>query len=513
MEPHNNFSSAFDFNKSLNYTSVNEFGSSSRPYTSHSYQNDTDKLREQKSSFTKFLEQAAVIATYGFVALTAPISLPFYFKSLDQHEVAIVSRIGGELNAKSGGSKFISLPILDTFEKFSTKPIKFKISEKDVLSKDKFQINVEGVASYKITDPLKFVREVSSSSRSESTEGGDNDKKFIKTFVITTIRRVLGERDYQKIQDEIGIRNEILMSCNYVLTSQWGIILLADGLDLQFLVTKRGEDGPGDPMHQIIGLVKEYFDLDGEESSKSKNAQIPGMGLGGPMPLVLPGNGSKLGQSDLAQMAKMMVQGSNIMHLHQNGNQVEQVNTTANPVCGSSFDQNSANSSQPLLNHQVTNSGTSQAWPIKTLNLEENDIQNHLSNLLELENFTSHKAPNQFKNLNKKCFKITITDFENPFPGYSSNDKVSLYVNGRDVERPFIFSINEKSRELGSQVDVEINLLKRDIIELIEGDLPLVQKSGFNLKGYISERILKYVGDEKMIELIAVARFIKCCME
>lgn len=162
----------------------------------------------------------------------------------------------------------LSIPYLDTFEKFPKDVIPFAIQPLKAITKDLYELAIQGKAGYKINEPLKLVR---------ATQDGRDG--LIKECTVSTIKSICGRYNFNRVEDVGMLRNEVLLEVNRFSMQNWGIQLVTDEMVLKIDVIKRGEDGPGDPMVQIVKLVKEQFDNSGTQNNNHiPNLQnIPGI--------------------------------------------------------------------------------------------------------------------------------------------------------------------------------------------------------------------------------------------
>ena len=248
-----------DHNRSYNYNSIYSF--KSQPEIPQ------DNANNSSSSSSNTLTNLLTYASYAGVALTFPISLPFCLKHVSSSETAVTSRAGGNLQEHQTPGYILSIPYLDTFEKFSKDVIRFAIQPLKAITRDLWELAIQGKAGYKINEPLKLVR-----ATQEGREG------LIKECTISTIKSICGRYNFNRIEDVGMLRNEVLLEVNRFSMQNWGIQLVTDEMSLKIDVIKRGEDGPGDPMVQIVKLVKEQFDNSGTQTQQNSYLQnIPGI--------------------------------------------------------------------------------------------------------------------------------------------------------------------------------------------------------------------------------------------
>jgi len=162
----------------------------------------------------------------------------------------------------------LTIPYLDTFEKFPKNTIEFAIQPLKTFTRDSWELVVQGRAGYRINEPLKLVR--------ATQEGRDG---LIKECTNGVIKSVCRRYNFSRIEDVGLLRNEVLLEVNRYSMRNWGIQLVTDEMSLKLDVIKRGEDGPGDPMIQIVKLVKEHFDTSTPNSTLPPElAQLTGLG-------------------------------------------------------------------------------------------------------------------------------------------------------------------------------------------------------------------------------------------
>lgn len=244
-----------DYNANNNYNSIYTF----TPQTTISTSNSETLSNAPYPSIT---ERCLTYASYAGIALTFPVSLPFCLKHVSTEETAVTSRAGGSLKQHQESGYILTIPYLDTFEKFPKNTIEFAIQPLKTFTKDSWQLVIKGRAGYRINEPLKLVR--------ATQEGRDG---LIKECTNGVIKSVCRRYNYSRIEDVGLLRNEVLLEVNRYSMQNWGIQLVTDEMSLTLDVIKRGEDGPGDPMVQIVKLVKEHF----ETSTQSTSSLPPGL--------------------------------------------------------------------------------------------------------------------------------------------------------------------------------------------------------------------------------------------
>ena len=221
-----NFDSIFDYRKSLN-------------------SDLSEKDYQEPSAVEQLLAKTILAGAYATVALTFPISLPFCLKKVNENETVVASTLGVDYHQKSEKGWYFSIPYLQTFEKFKHDPVEFSIDIDQVLTKDLFELKVGLKLAYKINDPLKLKNSSSNINIVSTTR--------------SALTKTINSNNYSVIQDQSVVRSEVLMTVNSFAMSNWGIQLCSDHFKFEHTVTKRGQEGPGDPGEQVIKLIKDYF--------------------------------------------------------------------------------------------------------------------------------------------------------------------------------------------------------------------------------------------------------------
>ena len=185
-----------DYNANNNYNSIYTF----TPQTTISTSNSETLSNAPYPSIT---ERCLTYASYAGIALTFPVSLPFCLKHVSTEETAVTSRAGGSLKQHQESGYILTIPYLDTFEKFPKNTIEFAIQPLKTFTKDSWQLVIKGRAGYRINEPLKLVR--------ATQEGRDG---LIKECTNGVIKSVCGRYNYSRIEDVGLLRNEVLLEVN-----------------------------------------------------------------------------------------------------------------------------------------------------------------------------------------------------------------------------------------------------------------------------------------------------------
>merc|ERR1712226_114539 len=211
----NNYASIHDFSSDRNQSYLVPANTASTNnswiYSERQSVSDSPTTTHNQSLAEKFV----IGASYAGVALTFPISLPFCLKHLNENEKAVVSRVGGRLEERESAGYYLAIPGLDTFEKFNTAPKTFVIPPLKVITKDLWELAVQGRAAYKINEPLKLVKATQATGREDLIEGCTK----------STIKSVCGRYNYNRVQDATLLRNEVLLEVNRHSMNNWGIQL------------------------------------------------------------------------------------------------------------------------------------------------------------------------------------------------------------------------------------------------------------------------------------------------
>jgi len=457
MEPHSgydseNYKSIYNFEKPSGNTASSP-AVHSRPSLGSGY---GDRWKDSRSDADDgdnagLLNKFVLGASYAGLALTFPISLPFCLKYLSTEEKAVISRAGGKLVEKEDSGYYISIPGLDTFEKFTRIPIKFTLQTTAAVTKDRWELAIQGSAAYKINEPLRLVKNAQA-----------DHHRLIHDLTKSSISAVAGRYNYERIKDTLALRNEVLLETNRTAQQLWGIQLVTDELRLTIEIIKRGDDGPGDPMEQIITLIKDQFDL-GDKSQ----------------------TGAPAGMAALAQA---------IYAQHPSAS------ATPNETSETPTTQSLAEVMQPLLSG-ITVFPSSAVAPMGSLRdeqvisstpmghgnserLPELDLT-AMPMLMDLEKYTSSKAQKQFDALKGQVYKITVVD-----------KSFSFVVDGTDSNQPV------KIRDYTAcTVGVTVGLESKYIPKLLQHEYDA-------LKVYMAGNI-SISGTNDVNSVVAVGRFLK----
>jgi len=149
--------------------------------------------------------------SYILVAFTFPFSLCCCIKIVKEYERAVIFRLGRILpgGAKGPGLFFI-LPCIDNIVNADLRTVTFDVPPQEILTKDSVTVTVDAVCYFRITDPIKSVKNVV------------NAQYSTRLLAATTLRNILGTKTLQEIlQDREHIAQ--MIQTHMEGTEPWGV--------------------------------------------------------------------------------------------------------------------------------------------------------------------------------------------------------------------------------------------------------------------------------------------------
>ncbi|KAL3871686.1 hypothetical protein ACJMK2_039670 [Sinanodonta woodiana] len=154
------------------------------------------------------------IFSFLIILATIPLSLLFIIKVVEEHERAVIFRLGRLL---SGGAKgpgiFFIMPCIETYIKVDLRTVYFDIPPQEVITKDSVTVYVDAVVFYRVSKPTIFVVNV------------EDAQKSTLLLVQATLRNILGTNSMSEI---LSNRENINRDMKAVLddaTDRWGIMV------------------------------------------------------------------------------------------------------------------------------------------------------------------------------------------------------------------------------------------------------------------------------------------------
>ena len=139
----------------------------------------------------------------GLIVLVLLIVLMQWLFTIDQTEVAIVTRFGEPKRVIVDPGLKIKTPFIDRVTKFDNRLLRYDAIPADLLTKDKKTLHIDAYARYRIIDPLLFYQTVKDEQGANRRVGDlvdsalreeiaqDNQVDIIKTERETIMKRVL----------------------------------------------------------------------------------------------------------------------------------------------------------------------------------------------------------------------------------------------------------------------------------------------------------------------------------
>jgi len=139
----------------------------------------------------------------GLIVLVLLIVLMQWLFTIDQTEVAIVTRFGEPKRVIVDPGLKIKTPFIDRVTKFDKRLLRYDAIPADLLTKDKKTLHIDAYARYRIIDPLLFYQTVKDEQGANRRVGDlvdsalreeiaqDNQVDIIKTERETIMKRVL----------------------------------------------------------------------------------------------------------------------------------------------------------------------------------------------------------------------------------------------------------------------------------------------------------------------------------
>ncbi|KAK3580191.1 hypothetical protein CHS0354_001324 [Potamilus streckersoni] len=154
------------------------------------------------------------ISSFLIIIATFPLSLLFIIKVVEEHERAVIFRLGRLL---SGGAKgpgiFFIMPCIENYIKIDLRTVYFDIPPQEVLTKDSVTVYVDAVVFYRVSKPTLSVVNV------------EDAQKSTLLLAQATLRNILGTNFMSEI---LSNRETISRDMKAVLddaTDRWGIMV------------------------------------------------------------------------------------------------------------------------------------------------------------------------------------------------------------------------------------------------------------------------------------------------
>ncbi len=144
------------------------------------------------------------------VVLFLIIVLAAAIKVLREYERAVVFRLGRLVPVKGPGL-ILLIPIIDRFERISTRVEAIDIQRQEIMTKDNVPATVDAVVYYRVMNPADAVVKVT------------NFRKATYLLAQTTLRSVLGQSELDELLSERDRINRRLQEIIDEHTEPWGI--------------------------------------------------------------------------------------------------------------------------------------------------------------------------------------------------------------------------------------------------------------------------------------------------
>jgi regulator of protease activity HflC (stomatin/prohibitin superfamily) len=158
----------------------------------------------------EFLYSVAIVSA---IILVIAYFLYTQFEIVESEHVWIVDRLGKDRVLKEGINRFI--PILDkVVAVVDMREFRIDPPEEDIVTKDNISIKIDAIASVKVIDPLKAIKEV------QDYEGN------IKNLISTSVLSVMGGMELQEIQANVDNLTTQMIKQVEKDSLRWGIKII-----------------------------------------------------------------------------------------------------------------------------------------------------------------------------------------------------------------------------------------------------------------------------------------------
>ncbi|XP_015781832.1 band 7 protein AGAP004871-like [Tetranychus urticae] len=152
------------------------------------------------------------IVSIIFAVLTAPLSLFFCVKVVQEYERAVIFRLGRLL---SGGAKgpgiFIILPCIENYTKVDLRTLTFDVPPQEILTKDSVTVSVDAVVYYRVNNATISIANV------------ENAHHSTRLLAQTTLRNMLGTHNLHEILSDRELISTSMQTVLDEATERWGI--------------------------------------------------------------------------------------------------------------------------------------------------------------------------------------------------------------------------------------------------------------------------------------------------
>ena len=186
---------------------------------SESRKEEEARMLDEKKKEEQLCEEAPRFFTWLLtlfsillVVVTAPLSLLFVLKVVQEYEKVVIFRLGRILGGgERGPGIFFILPCTDKYEKVDMRVQNFSVPPQEMITRCGVTVYVNAIMYYRVVDAVKAVINV------------DDYGSSAHALAATTLRNVLGTRSLGEIlSDRLTIASEIY-SLLVEGTENWGV--------------------------------------------------------------------------------------------------------------------------------------------------------------------------------------------------------------------------------------------------------------------------------------------------
>jgi regulator of protease activity HflC (stomatin/prohibitin superfamily) len=170
------------------------------------------------------LLQALILGVSAMVVL---LILTSVIKIVREHERGVIFRLGRIQGGPKGPGLFLLIPVVDRMVRIDLGTFTMDVPPQEVITRDNVPLRVSAVIFFRVVDPIKSVIEVENhippTSRISTTTLESVFGQRVLAHAKTTLRSVLGQRDFDDLLSNREAIDEELRKIMDEQTEPWGI--------------------------------------------------------------------------------------------------------------------------------------------------------------------------------------------------------------------------------------------------------------------------------------------------
>jgi len=163
----------------------------------------------------------------GVSAMVVLLILTSVIKIVREHERGVIFRLGRIQVGPKGPGLFLLIPFVDRMVRIDLGTFTMDVPPQEVITRDNVPLRVSAVIFFRVVDPIKSVIEVENhippTSRTSTTTLESVFGPRVLAHAKTTLRSVLGQRDFDDLLSNREAIDEELRKIMDEQTEPWGI--------------------------------------------------------------------------------------------------------------------------------------------------------------------------------------------------------------------------------------------------------------------------------------------------